>query len=215
MNLKSTNKTYSYENVVENGAESVVEYTNENTSETSTKLLVTATISATTDSTSVDIFKYKGYYYTEEGLKNEIAEILKAKNLKYTLNGVTGDDWASHITVTHPTGVKQWQGVISKTDDIEVTSEVADEIEKLEKVHWWNDGKCYFYVPVEHLGGLDGVVRNHWYKVTVNSVSGLGTPVANEEEPIDPEKIEDETYYVAAQVKILKWKVVSQSVDLQ
>ena len=39
--------------------------------------------------------------------------------------------------------------------------------------------------------------------------------VADEDDPIDPEQIEDETYYVSAQVKILKWKVVSQSVDLK
>jgi hypothetical protein len=62
---------------------------------------------------------------------------------------------------------------------------------------------------------MEGVVRNHWYQIAVNSVSGLGTPVADEDEPIEPEKIQDETYYVAAQVKILKWKMVSQSVDLE
>ena len=207
---------YSYKDVVANGAENVIEYANENTSgtETSTKLLVTATINASTEGAPVDIFKYKGYYYTEQGLKDEIAQILKNKNLKYNLDGAAGDNWAEYITVTHPDGVEQWQGVISITDDIEVTSEVVAEIATLEKVYWWNDGKCYFYVPVEHLGGLEGVVRNHWYKVVVNSVSGLGTPVVDENDPIVPEKIEDETYYVAAQVKILKWKMVSQSVDL-
>ena len=209
--------TYSYKEVVANGAESVVEYANENTSGTlnSTKLLVTASISATANGTPVDIYKYKGYYYTEQGLKDEIGQILKNKNLVYNLGSETGDNWAAYITVTHPEGVENWQGVIGITNDITVTSEVQAEIAKLDKVYWWNDGKCYFYVPVEHLGGLDGVVRNHWYQIAVNSVSGLGTPVADENDPIDPEKIEDETYYVAAQVKILKWKVVSQSVDLK
>ena len=90
-----------------------------------------------------------------------------------------------------------------------------EEIAKLEKVLWWNEGKCYFFVPVEHLGGKTGVVRNHWYQLVVNSVSGLGTPVADPTEPIDPNVIEDETYYVAAQVQILKWKMVSQDVSLK
>jgi hypothetical protein len=209
--------TFSYKDVVANGEETVVEYANENTSggDYSTKLLVTATISASTEGAPVDIFKYKGYYYTEQWLKDEIGQILKSKNLKYNLNGEAGDNWSEYIIVTHPDDVEQWQGVIDITDDIEVTSEVAAEIAKLEKVYWWNGGKCYFYVPVEHLGGLEGVVRNHWYQIGVNSVSGLGTPIADENDPIDPEKIEDETYYVAAQVKILKWKMVSQSVDLQ
>ena len=212
----SSYNIYSYNEVVAKGAESVVEYANENTTgtDTSTKLLVTATISATTDGTPVDIYKYKGYYYTEQGLKDEIAQILKRKNLTYNLGEEVGDNWAAYITVTHPHNVEQWQGVIGITSDITVSSDVKAEIEKLDKVYWWNDGRCYFYVPVEHFGGLDGVVRNHWYKIAVSSVSGLGTPVADEEDPIDPEKIEDETYYVAAQVKILKWKMVSQSVDL-
>jgi hypothetical protein len=43
----------------------------------------------------------------------------------------------------------------------------------------------------------------------------LGTPVADPTEPIDPNVIEDETYYVAAQVQILKWKMVSQDVSLK
>ena len=207
--------TYSYKDIEANGAESVVEYANENTSANSTKLLVTATISATTDGSPVDIYKYKGYYYTEQGLKDEIAYILKSKNLKYNLGEEVGDNWASYITVTHPNNVEQWQGVIGITNDITVSSEVETEIAKLDKVYWWNDGKCYFYVPVEHIGGLEGVVRNHWYQIAVNSVSGLGTPVADETDPIEPEKIEDETFYIAAQMKILKWKVVSQSVDLK
>ena len=43
----------------------------------------------------------------------------------------------------------------------------------------------------------------------------LGTPVADESEEIVPGKIEEETYFVAAQVQILKWKMVSQSVSLE
>ena len=188
---------------------------NENTSSTTTtKLMVTATIKAETNETPVDIYKYKGYYYTEEGLKQEIASILKGKGLKYTLSETTGEDWASYITVTHPEGVEQWEGAIGVTEDITVTDEVAAEIAKLEKVRWWNDGKCYFFVDVKHESNKPGVVRNHWYDLTINSISGLGTPVADPDEDIVPEKIEDEQYFVAAQVQILKWKMVNQSVAL-
>ena len=82
----------------------------------------------------------------------------------------------------------------------------------------WTDGKCYYYVNVEHFGSdaySVGIVRNHWYNLTINSIKGLGTPVFNPDEEIDPDKPEEENYFVAAEVKILKWKMVSQSVDLK
>ena len=212
----ATYKVYSYNDAVKNGPSLLTEYVNENTSEEPTKLLVTATISAEENGTPVDIFKYKGYYYTEEGLKNYIASILKEKSLKYTLkNGTEGTDWATYLTVTHPEGASHWEGTIDVTSDVVINEAVQAEFEKFEKVLWWNDGKCYFYVPVEHYGGKVGVVRNHWYNLTVNSITGLGTPVADPDDEIVPEKITEETYYVAAQVQILKWKMVSQNVDLQ
>ena len=210
---QATYNTFAYEDVVQ--GESLIEYANENTSSTTTKLLVTATISAKEDGETVDIYKYKGYYYTEEGLKTHIASILKGKSLEYTINETIGSNWAEYLTITHPEGVEQWEGVIGLSTDITVNEDVKAEIAKLEKVLWWNDGKCYFYVPVEHFGGKVGVVRNHWYNLTINSIKGLGTPVADESEEIVPGKIEEETYFVAAQVQILKWKMVSQSVSLE
>ena len=66
----------------------------------------------------------------------------------------------------------------------------------------------------EHLASKVGIVRNHWYLLDVTSVSGLGTPVADETEPIIPTIIEEQTYYVAAQIHILAWKMISQSVSL-
>lgn len=193
----------------------LTEYANENTSATPTKLLVTATISAEEGGTLVDIFKYKGYYYTEAGLYTHIASILKGKSLKYTQEGTEGDDWASVLKVTHPEGVEQWEGVIGVVEGVTLDEITAAEIAKFEKVLWWNEGKCYFYVTVDHFGGKIGVVRNHWYQLIINSVSGLGTPVADPTEPIDPSTIEEETYYVAAQIQILKWKMVSQEVELK
>ena len=194
---------------------SLTEYANENTSATATKLLVTATISAEEDGTPVDIFKYKGYYYTEAGLNTYIASILKGKSLKYTQGDAEGEDWASVLTVTHPEGVEQWEGVIGVKEGVTVDEATAAEIAKLDKVLWWNDGKCYFYVTVDHFGDMTGVIRNHWYQLAINSISGLGTPVADPTEPIDPGTIEEETYYVAAQIQILKWKMVSQEVELK
>jgi hypothetical protein len=43
----------------------------------------------------------------------------------------------------------------------------------------WGDGRCYYYQPIAHLSasGVDGIVRNHWYKLTLTSLTGLGTPI--------------------------------------
>lgn len=60
--------------------------------------------------------------------------------------------------------------------------------------------------------GRYGVLRNNWYELTVNSVSGPGTPDVPTIKPIDPD---DENYkYISVSVKILDWAKRSQSVDL-
>ena len=60
--------------------------------------------------------------------------------------------------------------------------------------------------------GRYGVLRNNQYELTVNSVSGPGTPDVPTIKPTDPD---DENYkYISVSVKILDWAKRSQSVDL-
>ena len=60
--------------------------------------------------------------------------------------------------------------------------------------------------------GRYGVLRNNWYELTVNSVSGPGTPDVPTIKPTDPD---DENYkYISVSVKILDWAKRSQSVNL-
>lgn len=60
--------------------------------------------------------------------------------------------------------------------------------------------------------GRYGVLRNNWYELTVNSVSGPGTP---DVPTIKPNVPDDESYrYISVSVKILSWAKRSQSVDL-
>lgn len=91
-------------------------------------------------------------------------------------------------------------------------------------------GKAYFNVPLKHIWGnlTDatnkfngetvllgdyGVVRNHIYDLTINSISGLGTGIGDLKQPIVP-PTETDQYYINARLNILKWRVVKQSVDL-
>lgn len=60
--------------------------------------------------------------------------------------------------------------------------------------------------------GRYGVLRNNWYELTVQSVSGPGTPDVPTIKPTDPD---DENYkYISVSVKILDWAKRSQDVNL-
>lgn len=60
--------------------------------------------------------------------------------------------------------------------------------------------------------GRYGVLRNNWYELTVNSVSGPGTP---DVPTIKPDVPDDESYkYISVSVKILSWAKRSQKVNL-
>lgn len=88
---------------------------------------------------------------------------------------------------------------------------------------YYKDGKCYYFVNIDQspVAGTnvaahtyDGVVRNHIYDLTLSSIQGIGTPVFDPDDVIIPEKPNDENlYYLAAQINVLDWKVVSQTVD--
>ena len=82
------------------------------------------------------------------------------------------------------------------------------------------EGAAYFAVPIEHFGGTQdsddtgryGVVRNHSYVLTVSQVSGLGEGIYDPGEEIIPNPGK-KRYYVAATLKVLSWKTVSQEVN--
>ncbi|MCM1519378.1 MAG: fimbria major subunit [Lachnoclostridium sp.] len=104
----------------------------------------------------------------------------------------------------------------------------------------FNGGSMYYNVPVEHLKGENlstdyvaktlgsyGTVRNHWYQINVNKLISLGQgvfkpgdltgedgKVDTETEPIIPDDPKKDRYALATQIRILSWKIVSQSVDL-
>ena len=84
----------------------------------------------------------------------------------------------------------------------------------------YKEGMTYYYTDIKHLGTADsdtefGVVRNHVYKVNISAISGYGTPYYEGNiEYIKPEKPVDVTSYVAAEVKILSWRVVAGNYEL-
>lgn len=76
----------------------------------------------------------------------------------------------------------------------------------------WNPGNKTYDKNNANWLGRYGVLRNNWYELTVNSVSGPGYPDIPKVNPTDPDDVNDQ--YINVEVKILSWAKRSQKVDL-
>lgn len=85
------------------------------------------------------------------------------------------------------------------------------------------DGRAYYYVPIKHLGSTDtnadaiaeyGIVRNHFYKITLSGIKGFGTPVYDPSKVVAPAVPTYQDTYLAARVQVLQWRVVNQNASL-
>lgn len=85
-------------------------------------------------------------------------------------------------------------------------------------------GMAYYYTTIKHLGkkselgeprlGEYGIVRNHSYQISLNSIKGFGTPVYDPDKKIVPTIPSDDKTYLAAKINVLSWRVVPSTVDL-
>ena len=110
------------------------------------------------------------------------------------------------------------------TEGVTVTE---DELKRIGEIRYYKDGECYYYTQaIKHFGqdyklgddktmtkylGRYGVVRNNWYELTINSVSGPGEP---EITPPDDEHVDDEEGYIKCTINVLSWAKRSQGVEL-
>lgn len=97
-----------------------------------------------------------------------------------------------------------------------------------DKIRFYKGGVMFYYTTVikhfnsiteagvteydenKHLG-LYGVVRNNWYDIRINSVSGPGEPEIPE---IPDEPVNKEHSFINAEINILSWAKRTQDVDL-
>lgn len=184
------------------------------------------------------ICKYRGMEFLgEDKLKTQIAEdhktyftvdaadpqkhiTLTAANITFTRTSLVGEDQlksyevrpvlADGVKVYQQDGAGNW---VDKTT--ELNQALAESPAQVRK-----EGMTYYYTPIRHLGtdetkwGYYGVVRNHSYRITINTIAGFGTPVYNPDEIIDPTIPKDTDTYLAARVNVLSWRVVTNKVDL-
>ncbi len=167
--------------------------------------------------------------YYKESTEAGKYETIDADDLDFTYNKTSNtsdeglkDYQAQVVLKTGVTVYKKVNGTINTTAEKE--ADVNAVLSGLATVQFWQDGQTYYYTSIKHSDVTEdtgkmaefGVVRNHLYKLTINSITGLGTPVPNKDLVIVPGDVTDATEYsyIAADVEVLQYKVVSQSVDL-
>lgn len=133
---------------------------------------------------------------------------------------------ASNITVTKATG----NVVTLQPEDVTAVNEKLGLSEGY-GISTYEKGESYYIARIKHFGddltpwasggygsnnlaylGRYGMLRNNWYELDVNSVSGPGYPDVPDVKPSTPDDEDDK--YIKVSVKILDWAKRSQSVDL-
>jgi hypothetical protein len=96
------------------------------------------------------------------------------------------------------------------------SNDIKTIINNLPKIMYWNEGKCYYYETITHLPSLinlPGVVRNHWYELSITGIIGLGTPVPSDD-PVTPTRPTEEEWYLSTTINMLAWRKDAQDITL-
>lgn len=163
----------------------------------------------------------------------------KAKEVLHTTAGVTvtlnDGIKAAGTHVLDATNVTIKSGEEDKTAAIvdQINKKLGFDLTKGVGIKTYKDGESYYIARIKHFGddftewnpgndlygknnekwlGRYGVLRNNWYNLTVNSISGPGYPDVPEVKPDIPD--DEDTKYISVSVKILDWAKRSQTLDL-
>lgn len=173
--------------------------------------------------------------WTEDNLKAEIVAavtkvVTSATTANTTVDLVTGNDITkagNHLLALSNISVT---GVTLQQTDIDAINAKLG-LKEGEGISTYQDAEAYYIARIKHFGDLTpwvagqnyetdnlsflgryGVLRNNWYELTVDKVSGPGYPDVPDVKPNVPD---DENFkYISVSVKILSWAKRSQSVDL-
>lgn len=103
---------------------------------------------------------------------------------------------------------------------------IADLNKKLYKscrlMEKFTDGKCVFSIPIKHMGpereeGFYGLVRNHHYNITLKSITGIGSGIADPSLPVidQPESTASDSYQIGFTITVNEWTEVSQEIEIK
>ena len=176
------------------------------------------------DNVLTQVAKDHSKYWTVDPTNASKHVLLAPSDLEYTRDDLAGSETdklkSYEVRPVLKAGVKVYKknsdGSFATTDsNDELNSSLAESPVQVRK-----EGMTYYYTPIRHLAqnktemGYYGVVRNHSYRITINTMSGFGTPVYDPKEVIDPVIPKDTETYLAARINVLSWRVVPSSVDL-
>lgn len=176
-------------------------------------------------------------FWTKTTLTKQITS--KAEEVLKTTTGVTvtlKDDLLKGGThVLDATTVEIKEGTEDKTSVVadQINTKLGLDKDKGIGIKTYKNGESYYIARIKHFGddltpwkegnatydgknlewlGRYGVLRNNWYDLTINKISGPGYPDVPEVKPTDSD--DEDTKYISVSVKILDWAKRSQSVDL-
>lgn len=135
--------------------------------------------------------------------------LVKAENITYS-----GEATSSKVNPAAITAINEKLGLSAETGISTYLNGEAYYIARIKHFNEmtpWTPGTAYGSENEKFLGRY-GVLRNNWYELSVNKVSGLGYPDAPEVKPTLPDDENDQ--YISVSVKILSWAKRSQNVDL-
>lgn len=177
--------------------------------------------------------------WTTTTLKAQIASKAKeALSLTTDPTVVLGEDLlkgGTHFLTTENVSIKD--GETEKVNTLGLVDKLNNKL-GLDKtngvgIKTYKNGESYYIARIKHFGddltpwnagdgkydgnnlnwlGRYGVLRNNWYDLTINKISGPGYPDVPQVNPDVPD--DEDTKYINVEVKILDWAKRSQSVDL-
>lgn len=144
----------------------------------------------------------------------------------------------THFLTTENVSIKEGEGeTTTEKVDADLVAKLNTKLGLDETngvgIKTYKNGESYYIARIKHFGddltpwvagnenyggknlnwlGRYGVLRNNWYDLTINSISGPGYPDVPEVKPNTPD--DEDTKYINVSVKILDWAKRSQSVDL-
>lgn len=163
-----------------------------------------------------------GITNAEEQKKYDV-DLTKGSNI----SGVAGQHKITADNITY-----SGEATSSKVDK-DVVNTINEKLGLSDKVgiSTYLNGEAYYIARIKHFNELTpwtpdtgygtdnnaflgryGVLRNNWYELSVNKVSGLGYPDVPEVKHTLPDDENDQ--YISVSVKILSWAKRSQKIDL-
>lgn len=147
-----------------------------------------------------DLLKAGTHFLTIENvsIKDGETEMVKTPGLVATLNNKLGLD------ETNGVGIKTYEN--GESYYIARIKHFGDDLTP------WKEGNDTYGENNLNWLGRYGVLRNNWYDLTIEKISGPGYPDVPEVKPETPD--DEDTKYINVSVKILDWAKRSQSWDL-